>query len=366
MTRSYTLQNVGGAAALLATTLLPAAGQAQGTGEWDFFGQLSFGAMSIDNGGGRETFFAENGHSGNRVGLTYAAALTSGTKVTFKFETGFGFSDLSDASPGNSNMQMDFDETDMRKLEVIVETPRAGTFYIGQGSMASDGGAGVDLSGTALAHGPAIGDLGGSVAFLDPTGADSGVAIGDVFDDLDGPRRLRLRYDTPEWNGLFLAVAAGREVLRDGDDRDYRDISVNYARETGDFEAEAIVSYEWKGSDEEIALASAGILHTPTGLNVSIATGANQIGDGSYVYLKLGVKRDFFDFGQTAMALEYYDGSDFDVIGSSSKAIGLGIVQTVDAANLEIVGTLRRYELSAPAAEFQDVDVAMIGARWKF
>ncbi|NRB02144.1 MAG: porin [Rhodobacteraceae bacterium] len=351
---------------LLLASIAGSAAQADEATGWDVYGQLSFGLLAIDNGAGSESYFAENGHIPSRVGIWYRHRLSSGGLLKFNFETGLGFTDLSEVSPDNDSLDFEYDKTALRKLEVVYVSPSAGTFSFGQGSMASDGASGVDLSGTGFAHAAAIGDLGGGTEFLLAGGTGSNVFVGDVFDDLDGPRRFRLRYDTPEWQSLTVSVAAGREVLRSGDDRAFYDVALAYVLETDAYSAEAILSYEWIDSSEERVLFSAGVLHMQTGLNVSIATGANQIGAGEYTYLKVGLQRDLFEIGRTAVSLEYYDGNDLGGAGSNSEAFGIGISQQVDAFDVEIVGALRRYDASRSATQFQSIDVAMLVARWRF
>jgi hypothetical protein len=286
--------------------------------------------------------------------------------LRFQVETGFGLTNLSAVSPENDGLDVDLDRTSLRIFEVSYASPRLGRLSLGQGSMASDGASGTDLSGTGLAIGPAIGDLGGATSFLLSDGTASGITVGDVFDDLDGPRRFRVRYDTPDWNGLTASVAYGQEVLRSGNSLDYRDIALRYTFSTSAITLEAAASYEWLGDVEERALASASVLHMSSGLSATIATGANQVGEGRYVYAKLGVQRDLFSFGTTALAVEYYRGDDLGFVGSRSKAIGLGLTQNIQSLNLDLVASVRRYSLSSDTAQFQDVDVALLGARWRF
>lgn len=351
---------------LLLASMAGSAAQADEATGWDVYGQLSFGLLAIDNGAGSESYFAENGQIPSRVGVWYRHRMSSGGLLKFNFETGLGFTDLSEVSPDNDGLDVEYGKTALRKFEVIYVSPRAGTFSFGQGSMASDGASGVDLSGTGFAHAAAIGDLGGGTEFLLAGGTGSNVFVSDVFDDLDGPRRFRLRYDTPEWQGLTASVAAGREILRSGDDRTFHDVALAYALETDAYNAEAILSYEWIDTSEERVLFSAGVLHKQSGLNVSIATGANQIGAGAYVYVKLGLQRELFAMGRTAVSLEYYDGNDLGGTGSNSEAFGLGVSQQIHALDIEIVGAVRRYDASQSSTQFQPIDVAMLGARWRF
>lgn len=331
-----------------------------------FYGQLNFGALQADNGGGRERYMAENPSAPSRVGVRWLFTLENASTLTIQFETGLGLTNLSETSPANDKLRFDFQRTDLRRFELIYASDAWGRLSLGQGSMASDGASGADLSRTGLALGPAVGDLGGSTQFLAPDGSGSGVFVEDVFDDLSGLRRFRVRYDTPNWNGLTISVAHGTDILRRGSNLDFTDIALTYSFETEDVVLEAVASYEWIDNVEERAVASASVLHTRSGLNATVATGANQRGDGGYIYAKLGVIGDLNTHGPSALAVEYYDGNDLGGIGVRSEAFGVGLTQNIDAWNLDLVAALRRYRVRAPSQAFQKVDVFLIGARWRF
>ncbi len=330
------------------------------------YGQLNFGAMQVDNGSGRQRYFAENPSIPSRVGIVWMYPLNGPSTLSFRLETGLGPTSLRNVSPTNDDLEFEFRRTVLRKFEVVYASDRFGQLSVGQGSMTSDGTAGSDLSGTSLAIGPGIGDLGGGTEFLAPNGTGSGVFVGDVFDDLGGLRRLRVRYDMPEWNGFTLAFAHGVDVLRRGRNRDYTDVAITYALDADQITVEAAASYEWIDATAERAVGSASVLHKRTGLNASVATGANQIGDGGYVYAKLGVIKTLSDLGPTAFAVEYYDGNDLGFAGSNATAMGIAVTQKIAPLNLDLVGTVRRYQLSSPTAVFQDIDIVMLAARWRF
>lgn len=356
-----------GGAAILALICGPSASHAgSAQGSWEIYGQLNLGALTVDNGAGSETYFAENPHVPSRLGARFQLPVQGTAELTFQVETGFGLTNLSEVSPSNENLNIDIDRTVLRRFEVIYGAPSWGALSLGQGSMASDGASGTDLSGTGLAHGPAIADLGGGTPVLFARGTPSGLTVADIFDDLDGPRRLRVRYDTPDWRGVTLAMAYGQEVLRSGNDLDYRDIALRYSRATDLFTAEAAASYEWIGQVEERFLVSAALLHMASGLNVTAAHGANRIGDGNYAYVKLGWTGELVPTGRTAIALEYYDGDDFGFAGSSSHAVGLGLTHSIARLNIDLVAALRRYNLTSNTDRYADVTVTMIGARWRF
>lgn len=330
------------------------------------YGQLNFGALQVDNGSGRERYLAENPSVPSRVGILWDVPLAGHTSLTLNLETGLGLTNLSEVSPTKRSLGFDFQRSDLRKFEVIFASETWGRLSLGQGSMASDGAAGVDLSRTSLALGPAIADLGGRTEFLSPEGTASGLFVEDVFDDLAGVRKLRLRYDTPAWNGLTVSVAHGTDVLRPGENLNFTDVAATYAMQTDHIVLEAAASYEWVDRRQERAVASASILHIESGLNAALATGANQRGHGGYVYAKLGLIRDLTRLGKTAIALEYYHGEDLGFRGSRSEAVGFGLIQNIAVWNLDLVAAVRRYDLSASAVALEEIDVVLIGARWQF
>mgnify|MGYP001802108902 FL=1 len=330
------------------------------------YGQLNFGALQVNNGTGRERYLAENPNIPSRVGIRWLFPLQNASTLTIQLETGLGLTNLSEVSPSNDTLEFDFQRADLRLFELIYAVDAWGRLSLGQGSMASDGASGADLSRTGLAMAPAVADLGGSTQFLAPDGTDTGVFVEDVFDDLSGLRRFRLRYDTPDWNGLTLSFAHGMDILRRGRNLEFTDMAVTYRFDADNFILEAIASYEWVDRVEERAVASASLLHKQTGLNAAVATGANQRGEGAYIYAKLGVVSDLTRHGPSAFAVEYYDGDDLGGKGLRSEAIGIGATQTIEAWNLDLVAAWRRYDVSSPMQAFRHVDVIMLGARWQF
>ena len=222
------------------------------------------------------------------------------------------------------------------------------------------------MSPPGFALGPAVGDLGGRTQFLAPDVSDTGVFVEDVFDDLSGLRRFRLRYDTPSWNGLTLSFAHGTDILRRGRNLDFTDMALTHSFDTENVILEAIASCEWVDRVEERAVASASLLNKQTGINATVATGANQRGEGGYVYAKLGVTGDLTRHGPSAIAVAYYNGDDLGGKGLRSEAIGIGVTQTIEAWNLDLVAAWRRYDVTSPMQAFRHVDVIMLGARWQF
>ena len=121
----------------------------------------------------------------------------------------------------------------------------------------------------------------------------------------------------------------------------------------------------WGGASHRLA-GSFSALHMPSGFTVSVAACQNSA-DASYVYGKVGVTKNWFGIGATSVAIDYFKGNDQVASGDSSDTIGVGIVQNIDAADMEIYAGYRRHGYSdASPTTYQDIDSYMLGARWKF
>ena len=98
--------------------------------------------------------------------------------------------------------------------------------------MATDGVLEVDLSGTDVIAYSSVADSAGAQLLRFSDGTLSDIEIGDVFDNLDGDRRARVRYDTPTFAHVTVAAAFGRNLLSDNPDirdRNILDASATYA-----------------------------------------------------------------------------------------------------------------------------------------
>jgi hypothetical protein len=233
--------------------------------------------------------------------------------------------------------------------------------------MATDSVAEIDYSGTSVIAYSLISDLAGGNFFRFDGGALSDVTIGKVVSNYDGSRRLRARYDTPAFAGFTLSGAYGQEVLTSGDDRDYFDAALRWSSELQDVRIGAGVGYNWKGSDSESLAASASAIHTPTGLNFTLAGGAETDGgDGTYLYGKLGLTRDFFSFGATALSVDAYLGGDVGVEGGDTASYAFAAVQKVSDWNTEIYGVVRTHAFDDDAASYDDGLSVMTGLRFSF
>ena len=84
------------------------------------------------------------------------------------------------------------------------------------------------------------------------------------------------------------------------------------------------------------------------------------------ITVKAGITRDYIAAGETSFSVDYYDGNDFVVAGSSTSSVGVAVVQRLDAYNTELYATHRSYDFDDASASYQDLDVTFVGARWEF
>lgn len=330
------------------------------------YGQFDPALLSFDDGVSTTGDLVNNDNSNSRIGFWLRQDYGANT-LSFNFEIAVGFSPSSGLSQTVTPQAFDWQLTGIRKVDFSYETASFGTFYIGQGSMATDGVAEVDLSGTTIATTVSIPDTAGSFVFRTTAGALSGVAIGNVFLDLDGYRRRRIRYDSPSFSGFMLALAYGEEIFVTNSNDKYADIALRYAGKVGDVQLQGAVGFsrgDRSGVDTNDTFGSLSMLHG-SGVNVTIAAGDRK-GGGSYTYGKLGYKANWFPVGQTALSVDYYRGRNFNTAGSRSGSFGFGAVQSFDKANIEAYLGYREYSLTETVATYRDASSVLFGARWKF
>lgn len=329
-----------------------------------FYGQFSPTYLSFGDGDVTTDNLVDNANSNTRLGFVIEQPAWGGG-LTLTFETALGFVQSSEVSQGDTPPALAWERTDLRKFEAAYSAG-FGKLSIGQGSMASDGVATLDVSGTGIASTVTVSDVAGAFRFREDNGVLSDVTVGKAFKDYDGGRRFRVRYDTPKFSGFSVAMAYGQNILAEDDETDYYDIGLTWSGTQGEFELAAAVGYAWDDGEEttERYAGSFSMLHTPTGLNLSLSAGADPDG-GSYGYAKAGWKGDLIAPGPTAFSIDYYDGSDIATDGSSSEAFGLSAVQNFTDMDLEIYLGYRAYSYD-DAASYQDADSFLFGARYKF
>jgi len=329
------------------------------------YGQLHFAYQGFDDGADLTETIVDGSTANSRVGFY----MRSEGPLSFQFETGLGFRPSSGTSQLVTPDFWDWKRTDLRKLQLFLETD-IGRFRIGQGSMPTDGAAEADLGGTVVVAKSTIPEGNGDYVLRSADGAFSDIAIGDVFDNLDGSRRTRIYYETPDYRGLKLETAYGVEVLDDDNDDTFYDAALTYAGSYGALDMEGAVGVAFvddgDGTTSE-TVGSFAVLHGGSGLNLSVAAGRQNDLGGAYVYLKPGWNAELLAIGTTKFAAELFLGRDYETDGSESMMLGLGVIQDIDAANLEVYAGWRGFSYEdRTGVDYLDASAIQIGARVRF
>jgi hypothetical protein len=223
----------------------------------------------------------------------------------------------------------------------------------------------------------AVADSAGTQLLRQSNGTLSSVQIRNAFNDYNGlGRKVRVRYDSPAFNGFVFRTSYGQDQLSTNpaiQDNPLYDIALAYTGEAGDFKYGAQASYSWndnKSTDltTTILNGSASVLHSPTGLNLTLAS-ANQdtqVRESSYWYVKGGWLGELVSWGKTAVSLDYYSGSDIQSAGSESESTGLALVQNVTDWNTEFWVTYRTYDFNTTTVAYDSSSALFFGARFRF
>ncbi len=204
--------------------------ESQSGGTFTFYGQFSPAWADFDDGDDSQGKLADNAKSNSRVGFLIVQPFDI-YELNFKFETALGFRQTSSISQLDSPDSFDWDREKLRHVDFAFKTPRFGTFYLGQGSMGSDNIGDRNLSQTTVASDVTISDVAASYYLRRDDGSLSDITVASAFNNYEGSRRGRIRYDSPSYMGVTLRTSYGRNILDSDDDDDYWDIALAYDNE---------------------------------------------------------------------------------------------------------------------------------------
>ena len=308
--------------------------------------------------------------------------------------------------------------TVLRDSTVWLRHSQFGMVKVGHGSTSTDNLVLIDLGGMVGASTPDVALYNGGFrlvrdGFISGT-PGSGIAAATWTNIIvggeswDTSRRNHVMYEAPTLLGFTLQAAVGED--------NYWDVALRYAGEFGGFRLAFGIGYQ---EDTEFNQAfgafpgdttavtgscssanhdcdrkesqlkgSASVLHVPTGLFLTGAAGTRDIEnkstfatnrdfDANFWYLAGGISQNWFGIGKTVLFGEYSEHNDalkytfFDVTGSKATVWGLGVVQYVDAAAMELFLTYKNYSaevdtLAGNISGLDDFQTVIGGARVNF
>ena len=340
-----------------------------------FYGHINWGILNYDDGRETQTYAPlDNANSISRIGLLAERPVGGDWLAVGRVEVGYAPYSSFSVNQLDDDPDWEFNEDNIRWIDLSLRSDSYGWVSVGQGSMATDGITLIDFSGTNLIAYSSVADsaAGQFLRFADPTRPiGEAPTVGAAYQGLDGPRRLRARYDTPSFFGLRASVAYGRNILTTDSsqhEEDLYDVALTYAQTFGDFSVGTGVGYFWDRFDREIVSGSAAAIHVPTGLNLAFASGELDTGTrtADYWWLKAGLRRDLLGIGDTAVSVDYYDGDDMVRSGSESRSWGVALVQNLPDANTELWLTWRTYDYDETGTAFEDARAVFGGLRFRF
>lgn len=287
-----------------------------------------------------------------------------------------------------------------------LDSKSLGRLTVGQASRVSDTAPENDLSETAVAGYAGVQDLGGGFFLRRTDGVLSDLTWGDLYNHFNGDTANLVRYDTPSFGGFVLAASWGED--------DIWDVGVKYEGEVRGLKIAGSIAYtedrDENGLDGEpgnvpssTIVGSVAVLHEPSGLNALIAAGERSFDatveetdgvfrtpkDARYIYAKLGWIAKLSALGPTAFYGEYgrfvdYVSAGVDADGVASLAVaglqscavagvacrvtgdtaevwGLGVVQHIEAAEMQIYLGYRHHEASFDLVDGDGAGVAASG-----
>ena len=373
-------------------------------------GQVETAIMAWDNGDRRDvyivdvptvggTFFQFNGDA------KINPSLSAGFLIQVGFDKG---------SRSHQVNEVDDDGGQAGDTSVVItlanwylDHKQLGRVTVGRANTATAGITGIDLGGAGVIANVNVGYWQRSFSLTGVAGATAAwntVLGGGTVNGSTLSRGNVINYTTPNVAGFQAAAAWG--------ENDVWDVALRYAGEFSGVRLAAGIGYgsNLGGLGEVTAdipanagkavptllKGSASVMHLATGLYL---TGAyirqdndNGTPDTTMYYVNGGIAKNWTGLGNTVLYGEYarvddgvscgagscqpFGGNANDLIDSSEATVwGLGIVQHIDAAAMEVFLAYRNYSASVTSApgndlngkvNYNDFDVVMGGARIRF
>jgi hypothetical protein len=302
------------------------------------YGWVNAGLTWFDNGEESDAYVIDNDTASSRIGVKGSGQIRPGLEAGYRLElkaagddlSGTAEDDADDGAGGGSSL----DNVRVRHASWYLKHDQLGTLTVGQTDGAVNGIESIDLSGAAswISYNGAQ-DWNFSYAIIDNAGNKTGLIWGNVLDDFDTGRGSYIRYDSPAFAGFNFSSSWGED--------DRWGVALRYTGDWNGLSVQAGVGYdndtdeEGPGGEIETFLASATFYHASSGI-FGVASYGQQdrnivgIDDATNWYGKLGIRRNFFGYGETALYGEYTHSEDVTP-GTEGDQWGLGVGQDIDA-----------------------------------
>ncbi|MGD8258330.1 MAG: hypothetical protein PVH56_12240 [Desulfobacterales bacterium] len=317
----------------------------------------------VDDGKNTEAYFVDIDDAESRVNFVGTARATDDLTLGTRIELAIAPNKSGNVNQNEQEIDNIFEQ---RWTEASLLSKRFGKLSLGKGNVGAFGSTSIDLSRTGLISYSSIIDTAGGMLFRQKSDDSlTDVRIGDAFNNFDGLlRKNRLRYDTPTFYGFHLSGAAFSEQRYDG--------ALWWGGQGYGFKAAAGAGLTDLNDDDEGLQygGSFSILHENTGLNFTLSSGKLERDDQSdpyNFYGKVGLLRNFFPFGWTALGVDYTRSVNLPTDNDDSYSIGVVAVQYFEKYGTELYALYRLHSLDRDVEpSVHDIGLLSIGTRVKF
>jgi type II secretory pathway pseudopilin PulG len=357
-----------------------------------FSGQINRALNVIDDGLSTDLFQVDNENASSRFRFLGETSPLNDTQALALFEFEWPVNGTLDVNQLNPSPDIN-DPLNIRLLEVGFSNNNVGSFFFGQGWTASDGSTEIDISGITTPawasepyalYGMLVTDdqspfdyvpkpgIDTASPTFDPTNASNFVSIGTLMNPLDGLSRLvRVRYNTPVWNGFQISASAATE--------NRYDFALRYAGETSWVRLAAAAAYWTQDEDDGFDGwgGSASMILTEEGRwwkGLSFTVSAAQQSpdnptDGEepqQLFGKVAYVWNPFSVGRTGVALTYGEYNDYLSSNQSSSLYGVGVSQNFDQLGTELYGALYQADPEVDGEDVNKMTMFQFGAMVRF
>src|SRR5262245_44075698 len=339
-------------------------------------GQVTTGVIGYDDGKRTDALVVDNTNGGASFFQLSGAArvnpsLSAGFELQVAITTGARSNQVSQldddgGAAGDSNLAL-------TRANWFLDHKQLGRLTVGRINTASAGVTGLDLGGIGVIANANVGYWNAGF-FLDAdAGKDSaswGALLGGgTVNGSSLSRANAVSYTTPTVGGFSVSAAWGED--------DLWDVALRYAGEGGGFRLAAAVAYGQNvgglgdnvdnnnqlqnnltgGKDISQIKGSASLLHVASG-NFVQGSYLNQDNDDANAdntvlwQVQGGIAKNWTGLGNTVLYGEFANVSDaFGFTNSNVDIWGLGVVQHIDAAAMELFLSYRNYDGSADSSD---------------
>ena len=330
----------------------------------EVYGQVTTAVMWWDDGYEDNVYVVDPQTSNTRFGFRGSARVTPDISAGYQIELAWQQADATKVREDNDEGA---DMPEFRQAHWYIKSETWGKVRVGFADTANSGIAEIDLSNASVADGMSSSQAGSAIMQSDMGGP--------AFGNYEFNRANVVRYDTPTFAGFVVSAAWGED--------DLWDVAVRYAGEWGGFKIAAGIAYgentdrnngAGPTDDPAVEVLNGGlsIMHSPTGLFVTGSAGTRDADDFAdeehFWFVSGGIEQKWNSLGKTT--LFGMGGEQEDSRDRTATFWGLGVVQKIDAAAMDLFVSYRHYELDGgtvglfgPEDQF---DTVVGGARIKF